>query len=151
MKINNYIEYLLGCESELSKSFLAIGKQHVTEPDVHSMCNLFSSWCDEHVEQLKKQSERFGREEEDEPDRLDHSFLKKRSDGLGLLRDLHTLYLLTADTRLSWIVLSQCSKSIRDSELRIICNKCGLETHRQEEWIISKIKISASQVLTVPV
>src|SRR4051794_14485885 len=123
MKANNYLEYILRCEKELSKAFAIVGKHHVAEPDVHSMCKLFSSWCDEHIGQIEKQVERYGKEDEKEPERLGSSILRMHSGSLGLLRDLHDLALMITEIKLSWIVLLQCSKAIRDSELKIVCVK----------------------------
>jgi hypothetical protein len=151
MRVSNYIEYLRRSEKELSKAFTLIAKHHIVEPDVHSMCNLFSTWCDKHVLRLEEQIERFGSQEEKESDRLGYSIFKMRAGSLGLLRDLHDAFLMTTEVKLSWVILLQCSKSLRDSDLEVVVANCGLQTQRQLEWIYSKIKISASQVLTVPV
>jgi hypothetical protein len=151
MHVTNYIGYAKSCEEELSKTFTLISKHHFLEPDVYSMCDLFSKWCDEHVKIINEQIERFGKEEESESDRLDYSTFKIRTGGLGLLRDLHDVFLMTTELKLIWVILLQCSKSLRDKELELTCTTCGIQTQRQLEWLFSKIKLSSSQVLTVPI
>jgi hypothetical protein len=76
---------------------------------------------------------------------------KTRSRSLGLLRDLHDTFRMVAEVKLYWIILLQSAKAVRDTKLEVTCVKCGSETQRQAEWFLSKIKLAASQVLTVPI
>jgi hypothetical protein len=151
MRVSNYLEYIQRCEEELAKAFKAVAKHHILEPDVHETCNLLSSWSLDHVENLNTLIQRYGEEEDKEPDRLDYSILTMRTGSLGLLRDLHDLWLMANEVKLCWIVLLQCAKALRDTKLKLACLQFGAQTKRQTEWLLTKIKLSASQVLTVPV
>jgi hypothetical protein len=151
MLLNNYIEYLERCEKELAKAFKLVAKHHILEPDVHNTCNLLASWSTHHAEKLNAMIEIYGDQEKKEPDRLNYSVLKLRAGSLGLLRDLHDLWLMSSEVQLCWIILLQSAKALRDSTLKVACLKYGKETQRQSEWLMSKIKLSCSQVLTVPV
>src|SRR5215203_3819225 len=151
MRVSNYIEYTQRCEEELAKAFKLVAKHHIVEPDVHGMCNLLASWSLDHVENLKTMVQRYGEEDEKEPDRLHYSILKMRMGSLGLLRDLHDLWLMVHEVKLCWIILLQSAKALRDTRLNLACLQFGSQTRRQGEWLMTKIKHSASQILTVPV
>jgi hypothetical protein len=150
MRISNYIEYTKRCEEELAKAFKIVAKHHVLEPDVHEMCNLLASWSLDHAQNLQLMIDRYGAEENTEPDRLGYSILKMRTGSLGLLRDLHDLWLMTIEVKLCWIILLQSAKALRDTKLKLACLQFGKQTKRQSEWLMTKIKMSSSQVLTVP-
>jgi hypothetical protein len=147
MRVSNYLEYIQRCEEELAKAFKVVAKHHILEPDVHEMCNLLASWSLDHVENLQTMILRYGDEEEKEPDRLDYSILTMRTGSLGLLRDLHDL---VNEVKLCWIILLQSAKALRDTKLKLACLQFGAQTRRQGEWLMTKIKQSTSQVLTVP-
>lgn len=151
MRISNYIEYTKRCEEELAKAFKVVAKHHILEPDVHEMCNLLASWSLDHVQNLQLMIDRYGEEENTEPDRLDYSLFKIRTGSLGLLRDLHDLWLMTSEVKLCWIILLQSARALRDTKLKLACLQFGNQTKRQSEWLLTKIKMSSSQVLTVPI
>ena len=151
MRVSNYIQYVQRCEKELAKAFKVVAKHHILEPDVHGMCQLLASWSLDHVENLELMIERYGEEEDKEPDRLDYSILSMRTGSLGLLRDLHDLWIMANEVKLCWIILLQSAKALRDTELKLACLQFGKQTKRQTEWLMTKIKTSTSQILTVPV
>ncbi|MFL5789637.1 MAG: molybdopterin oxidoreductase [Flavisolibacter sp.] len=151
MRISNYIQYILRSEEELAKAFKIIAKHHILEPDVNAMCNLLASWSLDHVQNLKLMVKRYGSEEEKEPDRIDYSLLTMRTGSLGLLRDLHDLWLMASEVKLCWIILLQAARALRDTRLKLACVQYGKQTKRQIEWLMTKIKESTSQILTVPV
>jgi hypothetical protein len=150
MRISNYISYLQNAEEDLAQAFKTVSKHHVPEPDVHEMCKMLASWSVEHARNLATMMARYGDKDENEPDRMDYPILKMRSGSLGLIRDLHDLWLMANDVKISWIILHQCSKALRDDKLKLFCEQCGSQTKRQIEWLMTKIKHSVSQVLTVP-
>lgn len=150
MRISNYLDYLKQCEEELAKAFKVVSKHHVAEPDIHEMCKLFASWSLDHAENLNTHLDRYGDEEENEPDRIDHSILSMRTGSLGLLRDLHDLWLMTNEVKLCWIILQQSAKALNDEKLKLACVQFGSQTKKQAEWLMTKIKHAAPQILTVP-
>jgi hypothetical protein len=151
MKVTNYLHYTLKCESELRDNLKSVSDDHKDDAAIHFMCKKFSKWCDKHIEDLNILIERFGEEENNEHYRIDKPLLKMRSGSLGILRDLHDLWLMMSEVKLCWTILLQCSKALRDEDLNKTCVYCGSESKKQAEWCLSMIKVSASQVLTVPV
>ena len=77
--------------------------------------------------------DRYGEEEEKEPDRLDYSILTMRTGSLGLLRHLHDLWVMANEVKLCQIVLLQAAKALRDNKLKLACLQYGKQTKRQTE------------------
>jgi len=150
MRVSNYLEYTQRSEEELAKAFKIVAKHHILEPDVHETCKLLASWSLDHAENLTLLIQRYGEQEEKEPDRLDYSIFKMRTGSLGLLRDLHDLWTMASEVKLCWIILLQCAKALRDEKLKLACMQYGSQTKKQVEWLLTKIKQSTSQILTVP-
>jgi hypothetical protein len=90
------------------------------------------------------------RSPEDEPERL-HSELFKgaRSGGLGLLRDLHDLYLMVAECDITWTLVGQAAQGARDDDLLATVQRCEGETSAQLAWLTTRMKQAAPQALVV--
>ncbi|MEU8176220.1 hypothetical protein AB0C14_25355 [Microbispora hainanensis] len=69
--------------------------------------------------------------------------------GLALLRDLHGLYLLATECDLSWSVVAQAARGLRDDELLGLARHCAPETAVQLLWLRTRMHHAAPQVLVV--
>ena len=92
---------------------------------------------------------RYGEEADDEPDRL-HSdiFHGTRQGGLGLLRDLHDLYLMATECDITWTVVGQAAYGA-DDELSAVVSSCEGETATELKWLRTRMKSAAPQALVV--
>lgn len=150
MKVANYVSLVYRAEQKLADAFERVGAQHSLEPDVLQLCKKFNSWCLDHVENLKVLTDRFGDKKDDEAEDIyDALFDRPRMGAMGLLRDLHGLWLLANEVKLCYTILYQAAQALRDTELEMSCLQFGEQTNRQVEWLLTKIKLSASQVLVV--
>jgi hypothetical protein len=106
MELAHYLGLLHRAEHELAEALREVGKSHADEPDVRIICMKLAADSDAHAERLGPFAERYGEEADDEPERL-HSELFKgsRSGGLGLLRDLHDLYLMACECDITWTLV----------------------------------------------
>ena len=77
-------------------------------------------------------------------------FEGNRAGGFGLLRDLHDLWLLAGESHISWEVLHQAAKALRDEELQAICEAGRAFNNRQVAWLRTRIDAAAPQALVVP-
>lgn len=148
MHLANYIGLLHSSENNLADAFREVGEGHAIEPDVHRICRLLAGQCDDHVRRLGPFIKRFGEQAVDEPERL-HSdlFQGTRSGGLGLLRDLHDLYLMVNESDITWTMLGQAAQGIGDKELLEVVNSCETETAQQLAWLKTRMKQAAPQAL----
>jgi hypothetical protein len=148
MNVAQYISLVYRAEQKLADAFERVATQHSLEPDVLQLCKKFSTWCLDHVENIKKLTDRYGDDEDDEPEDIyDALFDKPRMGAMGLLRDLHGLWLLANEVKLCWTILQQAAQALRDQELEMSCLQFGEQTNRQIAWLLTKIRQSAAQVL----
>src|SRR4051794_25477853 len=118
MQLAHYIGLLHRAQGELAKAFREVARAHSGEAEVFHVAERLARQCDAHVEQLAPFAERYGEDAPDEPERL-HSelFQGSRSGGLGLLRDLHDLYLMAAEADMAWTLVGQAAQGARDKDL----------------------------------
>ena len=150
MQLAHYLGLLHRAQVNLAAGFREVAGAHGDEVDVVSMCERLAAECDRHAEQLEPFARRYGEDAPDQPDRL-HSELFKgpRSGGLGLLRDLHDLYLMATECDIAWTLVGQAAQGARDRELLAVVQGCEGETAIQLKWLQTRMKEAAPQALVV--
>lgn len=150
MHLAHYLGLLHRSQLDLAEAFRQVATDHREEPDVYHECHMLAGQCEDHAERLKPFVERYGEEAPEEPDRL-HSelFSGTRSGGLGLLRDLHDLYLMATECDISWTLIGQAAQGARDQDLLDQVHRCEEETSIQLQWLKTRMKAAAPQALVV--
>ena len=150
MHLSSYLGLLeTGCGT-LAKSYRQVADGHADEADVKRICQQFAAQCDQQEEQLRPFTERYGSHPSGEPERLHADGLSQtRSGGLGLLRDLHDLYLLAGYLDMAWMLVDQAAKGARDQELIDTVEACAKQTEAQQKWLTTRLKTAAPQALLV--
>jgi hypothetical protein len=148
MHLAHYLGLIHKAERDLADAFRKVAEGHKQEPDVFYLCHTLAKQCDRHAEKLEPFVERYGEDAPEEPDRL-HSelFQGTRKGGLGLLRDLHDLYLMASECDISWTLIGQAAQGARDKELFEVVNACDGETSTQLKWLKTRMKQAAPQAL----
>lgn len=150
MHLATYIGLVDEGERTLAESFRQVAEGHAQDADVVHLCERFAVQCDSHREQLAPVVERYGEERQQEPERLHAQGLDgARSGGVGLLRDLHDLYLLVSYLDIAWTVVGQAAKAVRDENLQNVVSWCEKETSAQLSWLRTRMKEAAPQALVV--
>lgn len=150
MHLGVYIGLVHDSEKDMAEALKMAADKHGDEPDIFHMCQLLASWSEEHVQGLKPFVERYSEKNENEGDRLMKSlFNKARTGSLGMLRDLHDLWLMGQEVRMSWKVVLQAAQLLRDKDLESACYKFQEQTNRQIAWLETRIKQAAPQTLVV--
>lgn len=150
MNLSHYLGLLHKAQIELAAAFREVGEAHKDEPDVFYDCERLAAQCDRHAEQLEPFTERYGEDADEEPERLHSEIFKgTRTGGLGLLRDLHDLYLMAAECDISWTLVGQAAKGARDDDLTDVVDRCEGETAIQMKWLRTRMKTAAPQALVV--
>jgi hypothetical protein len=67
--------------------------------------------------------------------------------GLLLLRDLRHLYLSAQNAEITWVILLQTARAVRDAELIETASECHEEAEARGKWLRTRIKESCPQVL----
>ncbi|MCU1344351.1 MAG: hypothetical protein JWL70_617 [Acidimicrobiia bacterium] len=150
MQLPHYLALLHQAQSQLGDALRTVAIAHGDEPGVELICQQLGRQCDDHVRQLQPFLERYGQDTSDEPEQL-HSELFKgpRSGPLGLLRDLHDLYLMASNADIAWTLIGQAAQGARDEELLHVVTNCEGDTSLQLRWLRTRMKQSAPQALVV--
>lgn len=150
MHLANYLGYLRRAELNLAEGLRKVGEAHAADADIFHTCKTLARQCDAHAEKLGPFVDRYGEERPTEPDRLYHElFDETRSGGLGLLRDLHDLYLMANACDIAWTVVGQAAQGARDRDLLEVVNSCEGQTTVQLKWLRTRMKQAAPQALLV--
>lgn len=150
MHLANYLGYPHAAELDLAKAFRKVGIGHAEEADVYHTCNTLAKQCEAHAEALGPFVDRYGEEADEEPDRLYHQFFDEtRRGALGMLRDLHGLYIMANACDISWTMIGQAAQGAGDRELLEVVNSCESQTATQIKWLKTRMKQAAPQTLLV--
>lgn len=150
MRVARYISLVHASEQRLCEALRTVSRHHGDEPDVEGECLLLATWSDRQVDALRPIVERYGEEADDEPERLAQVlFQGPRTGPLALLRDLQDLWLLASEAQMSYTLLQQASRALRDAELEDACAKGMGTTKRQLAWLSTRMKVAAPQALVV--
>ena len=150
MHLANYLGYLHRAERNLAAGFREVGEGHAAEADVFHTSGTLAGQCEDHVEKLAPFVERYGEEMPTEPDRLYHElFGGTREGGIGLIRDLHDLYVMANACDIAWTMIGQAAQGARDLDLFETVNACEGETANQIRWLKTRMKQAAPQALLV--
>ncbi|MBW4716890.1 hypothetical protein [Saccharothrix obliqua] len=150
MHLAHYLGLLHRAQLTLGDAFREVGAAHGDEPDVAEQCARQARRCDRHARDLEPFARRYAEDAPDEPERL-HSelFRGTRTGGLGLVRDLHDLYLMATECELCWTVVGQAAQGLRDAGLFAVVRRWEGETAIQVKWLRTRIKQAAPQALVV--
>ena len=148
--VAHYLGLLHRAQCDLASAFREVAAGHRQEVDVFHTCQTLGDECDRHAEDLKPFVDRYGEDAPDEPDRLHAElFSGTRSGPIGLLRDLHDLYLMAAQCDMAWTLVGQAAQGARDQELLAVVRRCEGETATQMKWLRTRMKQAAPQALVV--
>jgi hypothetical protein len=150
VNVAHYLGLLERAQRNLAQAFREVAEGHSEEPDIVALGHRLAEDCDGYAERLRPFVERYGSEAPDEPDRL-HSeiFSGTREGGLGLLRDLQDLYLMTAECDITWTMVGQAAQGLRDRDLLEVVEDCEGRTATQLKWLRTRMKQAAPQALVV--
>lgn len=152
MHVQDYLQLVLNSESQMATAFSEVSEHHKDEPDVFFMCQNLSSWSEKHVKQLEPLRMKYEKHagKTNEPKKLKKNLFKgPRKGPMALLRDLHDLWLITKEIEISYKVLLQAAKALRDTEMETLLLTLSGETKRQSDWLLTRIKQAAPQILVV--
>jgi hypothetical protein len=161
-KVGIAIERLQAAELDLADELRKIGERHAVEHDIYHLAHTLARQCEEHVRVLRPFAERYEARRGHEPDAghawsdLLETVRHKTSEligraptGLLLLNDLRHLFLAAQDVGILYVMLGQAAQATRDRELLVVVTECHTETKAQIHWLLTRIKTSAPQALTV--
>jgi hypothetical protein len=146
MRLAYYLGILHQGQVRLAASLRALARAHPDETDVHFVAPRLAGQCERQVEALGRHLSRYGEDPAAEPATRFHG---PHGGGLGLLRDLHDLYLMVAECDLCLTVVDRAAQGARDTELQADVERCHAENRVHLAWLRTQLAQSAVQVLVV--
>lgn len=151
MHLPAYLGLLESAERALAASFRAVGEGHADEADVFHTCQTLATQCDGHVASLAPFLERYGRAGAGDAGVATdaHAAVAVRTGPLGLLRDLHELFVAASRVEMTWTLVQQAAQALRDPELLSAVAAALAQTEVQLAWLRTRLKVAAPQTLLV--
>ena len=146
-------------ETELHDELLALGSRHKADHDVYHLTRTLAQFAQANVVALAPHGERYDAgldpEASDGSSSLKRGLREKTSELLGrrtengmrLLCDMRTLYLVACEASIDWVILGQGAQAARDQELLAVVSSCHPRTLRTVRWATTKLKEASPQVL----
>lgn len=150
MHLAHYLGLLHRSQHELADALYAVRRAHPDEPDLIGVCERLAGQCGDNARRLEPLVRRYSAHLSEEPERM-HSaiFTGARRGRLGLLRDLHDLYLLATQCEISWTLIAHAAEGAGDEELIDVVRRCGAATAAQLLWLRTLMRQIAPQTLIV--
>jgi hypothetical protein len=150
MQLGHYVALLHRAERDLAGALRTVAEAHRDESDVFYTCARLAQQCQGHEAQLQPFQQRYAAQAPPAPDALyADRFGGPRTGGIGLLRDLHDLYVMTAECDLCWTLVAQGAQGARDEELLDVVKRCESQIVTQQSWLRTRLKQAAPQALVV--
>jgi len=150
MQLGHYLDLLAGAQERLGVAFDRVGTAHSDEADVRDICQRMARQCREHGAALAPLAQAYPVDGAGAPVRLHTElFGGPRSGALGLLRDLHDLYLMATELQLCATLVGQAGQAARDPALTALAQRWEADSTRQLNWLRTRMKQAAPQALVV--
>ncbi|MBV8880100.1 MAG: molybdopterin-dependent oxidoreductase [Planctomycetaceae bacterium] len=146
-----YLGILAENEEQMAQSFVSLRSRHPADAEVAGTGRLLETWSREHLDLLRPFMKRYGSRAEGDAKKLRQVLLGSKKPGsLGLVRDLHDLWVLAHGSKIALIVLRQAGRALRDPAFESTLERLSIGNERQIGWILTKLKQTAPQALVVP-
>jgi hypothetical protein len=141
MKLGDLIPHVRQLETELTAQLRAAAERQREEHDIYHQCLTFAVTAEKRAVKLEPFATGYGGQT------LWTTVLEGGSD--DLLVELRTLLLRTQEVAITWTMVEQAAKALRDADLLEVATECQSETEMQAKWFTTRIKTSAPQALVV--
>jgi hypothetical protein len=141
MMVGPLLAHLEELEAAYADKLREQANRHSDDHDVYHQCLTFSAAADHAAALLGSFCDRYG-------GASDWS-IPSPGGGTSLLEDLRSLYLMACAVAVTWTMVLQAAKALRDTELKEIAVSCHTEAEMQAAWFLTRIKTGAPQALVV--
>jgi anaerobic selenocysteine-containing dehydrogenase len=150
-RVSDYIGILLEANEEFAKACGSVMSHHPEEAEIQMGMTKLSEFSTEAIALLRPFTEKYGARDADASDDLrDTLFPAVRAGSFGVLRDLHSLYLMASQIHIALTIVMQASKELRDEQLLDVCMHLDEQNKRQLAWLLTQIEHRAPHTLVVP-
>ncbi|MDQ3906862.1 MAG: molybdopterin-dependent oxidoreductase, partial [Acidobacteriota bacterium] len=151
VRVPDYIGILSDANHEFASACDAVRAHHPEDAELRLGMIKLARFSEDAVESLRPFAEKYGRRDAGEPGDLRSTLIPAtRAGSFGLLRDLHSLFVLSSEVQVSLAIVMQASKQLRDEQLLDLCIHLDEQNKRQQAWLTTQIEHRAPHTLVVP-
>ncbi|MFI8203507.1 hypothetical protein [Streptomyces sp. NPDC085937] len=145
-----YLDFQRAHQITVASSCTVVSEGHPGDADVQWTTARFARQCREQADVLASSSAFLGSPSQAAPERMHVAGLTSaRSGPAGLLRDLQELYQLVSLSDITWSLVGQAARAVRNRELIRVIDDCSAQTTAQLDWLRLSMKTIAPQTLLV--
>jgi hypothetical protein len=151
LQVAKYLGLARAAEEQLLNALVLVAERHERNYDLAHGATTLAVWSREHLEWLGPLIEHYGDVPSEAPEMLRAALLGgTRAGVVGELADLTDLAILAQEAEMTWEVLRQGAKELRDEALVELASKSHAHTVRQIAWIRTEVDHIAPDALSVP-
>jgi ferredoxin-nitrate reductase len=146
-----YLSLLWEAHEQFRLACQQLAKNHPENSEIVHGGQLIANFSWDIMDRLQPFLDRYGRHQDRAAERLRKAlFPAPRHGDFGLLRDLHSLYILAAELTITSEITIHAAQEIRDADLMSLCDFARDQSRRQEIWCLTQSQENAAQALVVP-
>jgi ferredoxin-nitrate reductase len=146
-----YLSLLWEAHEQFRLACQQLAKDHPENSEIVHGAQFIATFSWDIMDRLQPVLNRYGKHQDGSAERLRKSlFPAPRHGDFGLLRDLHSLYVLAAELIITSEIAIHAAQEIRDEALVSLCNFAREQSRRQEIWCLTQSQDNAAQALVVP-
>ena len=150
-RVTDYIGILSAAPQEFAKACGTVAEHHPEETEIQMGMKQLASFSLASEFEFQPFVDKYGKVESEEAVKLSSVlFPVVRAGAFGLLRDLHSLFIMATEIHVSLAIVMQASKELRDEEMLALCIVTDETNKRQQAWINTQIEHRASHTTVVP-
>jgi hypothetical protein len=146
-----YLSLLWEAHEQFRLACQQLGQDHAENAEIVHGSQLIANFSWDIMDRLRPFLDRYGRHHDGAAAQLRKTlFPEPRHGDFGLLRDLHSLYVLAAELTIASEISVHAAQEIRDADLVSLCEFARDQSRRQEIWCLTQAQENAAQALVVP-
>jgi hypothetical protein len=150
-QVAKYLGIAKGTEEQLLNALVVVAERHERNYDMSQGAATLATWSRAHLEWMRPLIDHYGDVPSEQPESLRAALLGgTRAGVVGELADLTDLAVLAELAEMTWTILLQGAKELRDEALGDLAGKAHAHSVRQIAWIRTEIDHLAPDALSVP-
>ncbi|MFL5776452.1 MAG: HPP family protein [Chloroflexota bacterium] len=151
LQVARYLGVAKATEEQLLNALVLVAERHERNYDMAHGTTTLAVWSREHLAWLQPVIDHYGDVPSEQPEALRAALLGgTRAGVVGELADLTDLAVLAEQAEMTWTILLQGAKELRDEALADLAGQAHAHSVRQISWIRTEIDHLAPDALSVP-
>jgi hypothetical protein len=149
-QVAHYLGVVAATEEQLRDALILVAERHEQNYEISRGATVLAVWSSEHVVELARQRERYGRVPSEAAELLRSALLSGARVGVvGELNDICDLAILAEKAEMTWTVVVQGARELHDEELLEVATTARDQVRRQIAWCRTMVEHEAPDAIAV--